>query len=382
MKKQLFLVSLILFFILNILFVNAFIISPADINIDYVANQNSTASFSIRNNDATPADLIVYVEGDLNKSFGLSDKKITINPGSSYTINFNVLMPSNLKPGDHQNLIKIEQATSNAPGGVIGIKLSVGMLVNIKVPYPGKYIEASLSAENVAVNDPVKFKVYLENKGKETVKETYAILDIYDENNVKIGSARTGSISLLRSGTASLETEWNSRGYPAAAYTAKGKVYWDGNESEIATEFKIGDILIEIVNITGVDIKKNSISRIDIEARSKWNAQIRGIYAEIEILKDGNVLRTAKSQTTEINGWGKTTIPVYLDVIGLQKGFYDARAVVYYATKTADKKFIVNIKEDYTLLILVVAGVVLLLIINLIIVLYMLKRKRNEKKKK
>jgi len=372
--KSLYFLATLIFLIFSFPIIYAFPVSPPTEIIDFKPNLHYSFEYKVGNRQSTPLDIVMYPDGDLKNFIRLSDNKATIMPGEWKTFTADVNLPDNIeKPGVHKNSIIVEEVIPPATG-IIGGRVAIELQVLIRVPYPGKYIEARLEIPDGEVGEPLKIKIFVANRGKEDINDIRASIDIHDINGVRIATVNTNSISLHVGEENYIYAEWVPS-VSAGRYLAKAHITYDENFEELEKEFRIGELLIAINNIFIKEggIMKNSIAKFVVEVESKWNEPIEDAYI---ILEAGNSTKTmgTKSETFDIGAWQINQISLYWDATGYTPGAYTGKVIVYYELKTTSSSFEFNIVETSffkkiltinTLVVVLVALVVLLILINI-----------------
>lgn len=160
----------------------------------------------------------------LTKWLSISKEKITIEPGNSEALNFNITVPADAEPGGHYAGILFSTKPIQSTGTGIGLTNKVGSLILVRVA--GNAKEAlkisEFSSDKQSYDDAnVKFNltlantgsVHLQPKGVITIKNTFggqeAAVDVNQlSSNVLPGSSR------------SFEGLWKDSGFRVGYYTA------------------------------------------------------------------------------------------------------------------------------------------------------------------
>ncbi len=340
----------------------------------------------ISNNVGKDIRIDLRKKGNLTESVSFPQKQFNIPIDESIVFTFILKLPPKIKPGTTILYIGAEDITQLPPGGPkIQAKTAIFMPIKIISPYPGKYIEATFNADDISENKAVKFTIDLISKGTDTINRIDGTIEIFAKKgkitipldtitNIQPGEKRT------------IKAKWESNGYPVGLYKAKANINYDLKKLTLDTEFKIGTLLVKIINYTK-DFYKDEINQFDIEIENFWNINIKDVYGEIEVGKE-------KIETLRVNlaPWSKGKITAYLDAHSLDLGEHKAKMNVYYAGKVEKVVGKISIlsrvelpappsKIPSTTLLLV--GVIALLIIgNVLLVLFLLKRRHKPEKKK
>ncbi|MEK6974512.1 MAG: hypothetical protein AABW41_04735 [Nanoarchaeota archaeon] len=374
MKKKVILFFVLIFFFLMVNNTRALLISPPILNIDYEPGKTVYWGFNvggIREENAI-GYYSLYATEELNQSIKItSNKSIILSTGKWIPIGGTMIIPPELKPGIHKAGIVVVQTPENPNSGIIAV-IGVEYVINVMVPYPGKYIEGTLDVRSVKVNEPVNFIIKLVNRGSEKVLKADIDLDVFDSNNEKAGEIH-GSIENLETNSAqTIELQWDSRNKPYGIYRAVAKIKYDGGSDILQKEFRLGDLVVDIINITGNYIEKGTIGKIIIHAQSQSNDFVEA-YALVELNTKNEILQLKSSQIS-IDPFSIRDFQVFLDTSSIDVGDYEAKAKLFYEDKVTEKEFNVYVTRNLfksmmttqTLLIFVIILLLVIVILNLI----------------
>jgi len=373
-----FIILILTIFLFSLYNTNALLLQPPDIKIDYTPNLQKTFSYSIKSD--TVVKVGMYVKGDLNQSIRLHTTEADLKPGEWTGFSFEINLPETLNPGLHDNrIVIVEQVTQ---GEAIGGRVGVELLLPIRVPYPGRYIEIGLDAEDIKINEKEIFKLKFMNYGKENLTDLEALINIYNSNNELIGSIKSNRVSINPGETKNLNVIWDSKGNREGVYYAKAIVNYDNTKAEASTDFRIGDLLIEIISINGTEIKKGNIGKINIKLTSKWNEKIEDVYAQLQFNTNKGLV-SVKSENFDINPWQTLEVFIYLDTKDIDADDYKSELKVFYAGKTIEKNFTLQIKRAIIKDFFSVKNIlVIIIIILLLFILFNLNRFKKKKVKR
>jgi hypothetical protein len=248
------------------------------------------------------------------------------------------------------------------------------------VPYPGKYLEASLSADTVNIGDPVHFTITVKNLGLEPLNEIGSTISIF-ENADKLGSIETDTVSLQPQESAELQGEWLTT--KGGKFRAIADVFYDEFSTTAETMFTVGQLIVNIKNIEYADIVAGTIGKISIAVESKWNAQITDIYDEMFIYAaDGKVLADVQGNPFSLSALGKYTDTLYWDTKNIQPGAYTGRVILHYAGQTTEQDFKINVVKMAQFDNLYIMIIVLLIIAFIILTIYLKLSTRKQKRRR
>jgi len=347
--------------------------------VQFQPNLNQNFNAFINNNVGTDIRVRLTKRGGLEEYVTFSEEYLDIPKDGRGHFTFNLKLPESIPPGRNRIDIGAEDVTASAAGG-ISAKTAVFMGFYVRAPYPGKYIEASFSAADMEEGQLGSFDVNIISRGSETIGKIEGIIEIFNRDN-KIATLNLDTITNIKPGESkTMQAKWNSTGQSVGEYNAKATINYDGEVLTLDTKFKIGTLLVKIVNYTK-EFYQEEINKFDIEIQSFWNLNIGDVYGEIEI--DKTKIKTLKS---DLAPWAKTIISSYWDTTDVALGEHAAKIKVYYSDKVAEEIGKINVlpkrekervielpsKIPSTTLLLIVV-IVLLVIGNIILVLHFLR---------
>jgi hypothetical protein len=373
-KRVLFLFFLTLFLISNI---SALRISPARVDGNFNPGMEIELEYTVSSN--LNRDLEVYVKGDLAEYVELSKNKLFKE--GTFTVKFE--LPDTLDPpGLKRTIIGVRELVDEELAGGIGTSVAIEASVNIFVPYPGKYLESDLRAHNVNLGEPITFELDVASRGKEDVTMKPRI-EIYSEYGELIETLYFKERFIESQERVELIKIMNTTSYFSGDYYALSKVDYDTKTSESRTDFKIGELSIEIINYTK-QILVGGLRKFEIEIVSGWNDRIDGAYGEVVILNGSEKLTEFKTSPTDLSPWGSKIITGYLDATDIPLGVYDTDiTVIYYGrdrgestNKMVKVEFVEEEKTNY----LIIGGIIILAILAVVILIYIFKNVKKKKK--
>ncbi|MBW2980861.1 hypothetical protein KY360_05585 [Candidatus Woesearchaeota archaeon] len=353
--------------------------------LDYRPNLEWSQRYQIVTTSDRTQDYRLYVKGDLAEYVTLEpDHFKDIAPGANPFFTATLRLPEGLdkevKPGIHELLVGAVETVSS--GGGIGVLTGSAGKIDVMFLYPGKYLSATLTVKDVAVNQQADFKISVYNGGKEDINSARAKIDVFGSNNNKIATLYTEEKSIKSNARSTLNTQLDTKGLKSGEYKAIATVYYDGKEIKTdEVRFKIGSLEVRIIDYTK-EVPAGKINPFDIKIESRWNSEIPNVYASVRVGK-----QTFQTPTTSITPWQIKTITGYLDTTAMNIGEYDAKIILYYSDKTAEVIGKVNVTEPEEGIILAPAAsttttlliiIIILLVIGDIIYLTYSRRKKQE----
>lgn len=312
-------------------------ISPGRIELDFSPGRNSTYEICVIGGSY---ESIVVSSRQYGKcglaEYIIPDKtELTLNAGERTCMKVGIFLPSDYpRPGLHECEIVAAEVSQGGYSGVSAFSAAT-MQVWIRVPYPERYLEGSLSAPNVNLSGIAQFTVSLESMGLQDVTAG-GLIKVTDSSGRAAATVQTGSVFVKSMEKGVLQATWDTSGMPAGRYYAEAVVEYGAEEPlSMGSGFKIGDILVRVVNITyPEDIFPDQIVKLEVLADSYWNDRIEGSYVTLDVKKDGMQAGESRSESFDLEPWESRTVPLYWDTAGLSEGSYVAEISVHYSGKT------------------------------------------------
>jgi len=366
-----------------------FILIPTAYSIgvgSFDPNLNRTIDAFVINNVGSDIRVKLEAQGELAKYVTFSEEYLDISKDGKKIFTFNLNLPESISPGQNILMIGATDITPPPPGarGIRAVTSAYKAFI-IEAPYPGKYIDASFTAQDIELDGTAIFNAGVTSKGEEIIDKIDGFVEIF-ENDEKIATAALDTITAVNPKESRImQAKWDSHGHKVGGYRAKATINFDEEKLEREATFKIGTLLIKITNYAK-EFYKDEINRFDIEIESFWNTQIDDIYGEVEI--NDEKLKTLK---VSLPPWSETKVTAYLDTHNLELGEHIANIKVNYGENVAEeigkitvlpkREKIVELPSKMPSTTVLLAVIIILLVIgNIILILYFMKSKKSEKK--
>lgn len=338
MKKIIIIWILVLILLINN--VSAFGITPGSKTFNFEPGLSKEFKLYVVNDEHTDMNIELSAEGDLKDYVTFSENNIVFSPEiESKEIVINLNLPNKIKePGTHT--IKIKALQSNVQieqkGTLINANFAVMSLVNILVPYPGKYVEFSLDSNNI--NNKTILIVPVTNKGTENIKSAVADIEIYTLENEFVKTYKTNELS-IGSKTKKELTSVIEDSIDSGFYTGRVTLIYDGRKESIEQRVTIGTSLMEILGIYVNNFMLGQIAKFDMVIQNLWNKEIINVFGNV-VLYDaaGSEMANLKTPSETIGSLTKKVLSAYWDTKGVEEGTYSGKAVLNYENKTTEKK--------------------------------------------
>jgi len=330
--------------------VNAIGISPGSTTIDFEPNKEYNISFSVLNNEKKDMKVLFNVDGELAQYVALRNILVDFKATEvSKQFSYIVKLPSNLdKPGTHIAKIIVLELPSKVEveGAYIGARVGVISRLEVKVPYPGKYAEAEVRVSEVRPGQPAVFVIKVYNYGTEDIDKAEATIDILGPTNERVATIVSDAKSIKSKDIRELKAEWVAKN--PGLYHAKMTLRYDGKIAKSEQNFYIGEIFIELLDISVKNFRLGGVAKFELTVENKWNDMLKNVFAEIEMRNQkGDVVGKFKSTSADIGALAKEVIIAYWDTENIESGQYDATIALNYGDgKKTESQFKADVSID------------------------------------
>lgn len=360
-KLKLILVVFILLVIPNALSIG---LSPPRYVFDFEPNFEEEVVFTIYNTQ--DVDIIAHMSllDNADQFVTIQTNRIPIKARDSVDVKFKIKLPASLPPGEHKFYWDVtESSASDAP---ISAVTAVSTYIMVNVPYPGEYLTATITAPNVRVGESVPINIKVDNDGTDITGVSKGVLSV--SGNAIIDLIPVTFSNIPSKGTINKTIYWNTTESMVGEYRTKIVIDYKDGTTSADTDFKVGDLLINILDVIPEKVAPGERAKVDIIVTSKWNDPIDDVFVELSF--NDQVVRT---NSNSVPSWDAKTFVAYLETEGLEVGNYKGTATVYYADKTDTKDFVLVIKKPIN--IHMVVNVIAIAAAIIILVMYVITKK-------
>jgi hypothetical protein len=381
-------------------------ITPGRTTINYEKGLEKEFAFSILNDEHKNMQVLLMVQGELNKSVTLYDSVVDFMPSeSSKSLKYRIKLPDEIadEPGLHTvDVIALEIPKASDSGTYVGATVAVATQLHVYVPCPGKCIEADLNVLDAEENSTATFIVPVINRGELGIGEVRATIDIYTSLNEKVAAVETDYYPLEPGKRTELSGKWEVN-VPSGDYLAKVTVFYDGQSKNFDKQFSVGNQMLTIESILVNNFQLGEIAKLQILVENHWNQELQGVFANLLVYNDNEkVMADVKSAAEDVPALTKKELIAYWDTIGVEEGEYTGKLMVIYGKKSTDRNLLLKVSENslditgvgyairpqggkgvnITTILLVL--VIILLVVNLAWFIFFSRflKKRKEKKRK
>jgi hypothetical protein len=361
-------ILLVLTLIILVSNVTAIGVRPAKQEMDFEPGLSTSISFTVRNTKDTPISIIVEVDDEAINYMSPIKQEFDLTAGEYKDVNFELNLPSSMDPGINKLFFKVKENPPDDAGFVVSA--AVRSFIAVKVPYPGEYLQATITAPNVKIGDPVPITINIVNDGTETVEVSQGTLNI-------LGNSVTDAIpvtfdNIVSKSSVSKIIDWNTADKTVGEYTAIVNINFEGGTTSAETRFRVGDVLINILDVVSEEVSQGRRARVDIIAESKWNEPIADVYAELTLYD-----QIIKTKTEIMPEWNTETFTGYVETTDLEIGTHTGEVTLFYADKTVTSDFTLTIKKPINMY-MIIGVVVAICAVVFAIILYVMKKKYSQ----
>ena len=304
-------------------------ISNPKIEIDFVPNLEGTYSHTVSNARDVPIIVSLEASGDLAEYIVFEEKNFSMEPRSTKLVSYDLKLPENVMPGEHDIYVKFVDRNSHGTG-TLAFQTAVGAKLVVDVPFPGYFATLDLEVPDVNEGEKLRYKAVIENHGKNDIKDAEAsfyfrtldgeLVDKFTFDDISIGSLRSYTIDEA------------AAIYDRGEYTVEA-VFDYKNKATAETNFVVGSYDIEVTNISNT-LYAGQITPFRIDVASKYNGPIPAAYALIEI--NGQEHRSVEKT---LGAFESSSFNVYIDDLTFEPGMtYPAEVTIVYDPEETSQK--------------------------------------------
>ena len=358
-------------------------ITPVHYKEFFEPGLQKTFTFQSFNTDPTEG-VQIYIKGDLSEYVTLSE---TYFVGSGkFTVSIN--LPQKIdKPGTHQIIVGAIEATKEG-GAMIGGIAAIQGTIDIIVPYPGKYAEATFEINDINEGEEASYELEIQNLGTKEIS-LKSTIEIYKETKTNNFLTRNLDRTALGSKKTLTTIETlRTQNLPPGEYQATATIDY-GSIIEINKTFRIGEFLVEVVDYDYL-FEQGKINQFNVKIKNKWNTQINEVFARVAITDEGKLITDFKTVSTSSSPWETKNLTGYFDATNLEAKRYIANILLSYDNETTSKLVAIYVnkptgKINYLLYSTIIGGIIATIILIYLLTkikqLKKLAKKRNGKRK-
>lgn len=330
--------------------VNALGISPGRKTIDFEPKLRKEVTLTLHNTGHRDFRAVILTRGELSKYIELSQNSIEFSADEGEkSFSYEVFLPDRFeKPGAHSGEVVVRELPSGEEEEeiVIGALVAVVSEVKVRVPYPGKYAEATLDILSANKDEDVKFFLRTTNLGEADIDKAQAFIYIYDVNNNLVAVVKTDEKSIKSMERKELVVAWNAN-VSLGTYRATAILDYDGVILNLDRSFLVGDFFVKLLDISVKNFKLGGVAKFNVLVENLANEEVSGLVAEM-VLFDGeeNIIANLKSAPEDLAGKSRKGLIIYWDTEGVNEGSYEGKLTLKYGDKSSEKRIRAKVSEN------------------------------------
>jgi len=330
--------------------VSALGIASVKTNVDFVPGLEKTVTFTIVNSEGEDISIAVSAQGELEKYIFIDEPTFRMTAGEgSRQFSYKLKLPERLSPGLHTTEVVVLQLPEEGAQGetFVGATVAVATQLHVRVPFPGKYAEATMHVIGPGEDGKIAFLIPVISRGEFDLVKVRATIDIFTSLNEEIASVESGEVSIPSGQRRELVAEWDAAGVNPGPYFAIATLTYDEETLTIEKEFNIGRKRLVLESIGVRDFKLGEIAKFNLLISNEFNQDIKGAFATMFIYnEDGTVLADLKTPTEDIPANEKAQMIMFWDTAGVREKVYDAEFFLNYEDTVDQLEFTVDVRKD------------------------------------
>src|SRR3989338_63854 len=299
----------------------------------------------IVNNEGREFTVEVYTEGEMADFIKLKgeDKKITFRPeDDAKAVEFEVkFRKEEVPPGGASASLVIEERFEGSGDNTISSKVLLKHKINIIGPYPNQYIQGNLNFHEKG--NEIELVAEVKNLGKEDLQKVQTTFYVNDKEQ-KQQELETDTTALNTKETKLLTATIDRDNFDdAGQYEVSAITRYDDQTLELYKTLIVGKPEVEVTYFDKYLIAYK-VNQYTMDLLNKWNQQIRNVYVDIEVMKDGQKIDSFRTRSVDIEAEMMQRINDYLDAKDKGPGRYTFEMTVHFwsLVRMDEKKFTFN----------------------------------------
>jgi len=313
-------------------------ISPGRTTLNFEPGREKVVTVDVLNNGGKDFVAVIFAEGTMAEFVELSTNELHFTkdtPKQSFT--YTVRLPQSYDPGiQTADIMVTEKASKKAQ---VTANLGVISALYVNVPYPGVWAEAQLRVDDVRYGEDLNLFFKIFNMGEQAIGSVHAEVELYSQGGLQ-KTLKTEAKAIGKEKFGELVIKMDSRELKPGDYVVKAKVYYDGNEIELNSKFRIDAFLLELVSISVDDYTLGGIAGFTVLVQNIGNRLVEGFTSRVTLDDVANV----KSYAIDVGPDETKKTVAYWDTKDISMGEYEGVLAMMYDDEIAEKdiKTIVN----------------------------------------
>lgn len=306
-------------------------ISPAGKTIYFEPNLEKEVKVKIYNSEGQELDADIKVYGELSQYISLSDSKLNFLEGEQIKeFTYRINLPNEIEEqGNHYSRILVTEGNEDFTSGenVVSTSIAIVHQVELKVPFTGKYAEASL---DVSTKDNIaSFYFNVDNLGEIDINEAYAEVTILDQYGKQIDEILTDKRDVPKGKLRELKAIWNTNS-SFGNYYAGAIIHYDDEIIKLKKQFTLGDFFLKLTEIITDEFELGKINKILVKVENLAYEEVKDVSARIIIYNENEEIINLLSSPVDISGSSIKEIPVFWDTKNAPEGIFNGELILSY----------------------------------------------------
>ncbi|HLD39544.1 MAG TPA: CARDB domain-containing protein, partial [Candidatus Nanoarchaeia archaeon] len=223
----------------------------------------------------------------------------------------------------------------------ISSKVLLKHKINIIGPYPNQYIQGNLNFHEKG--NEIELVAEVKNLGKEDLQKVQTTFYVNDKEQ-KQQELETDTTALKTKETKLLTATIDRDNFDdAGQYEVSAITRYDDQTLELYKTLIVGKPEVEVTYFDKYLIAYK-VNQYTMDLLNKWNQQIRNVYVDIEVMKDGQKIDSFRTRSVDIEAEMMQRINDYLDAKDKGPGRYTFEMTVHFwsLVRMDEKKFTFN----------------------------------------
>lgn len=270
------------------------------------------------------------------------NRQEVVGEGGTFEVYPRIILPERITPpGKHTCRLIIREPRNEGSPGIISAVAQVASTIIIDVPYPGRYAEIDLVADNVNKGEPLEAVVNIKNQGMETLYNLQVKIVIKDFLNRTVGTFYTDTTTLGSKESLGLKKTIDTRPYEVGKYRVSASLEYGGNSTAFDSEnVIIGKKYVDLISITNSSI--GNVIKFYLDIESWWGNDIMNVHADVLIYNETQS-ESFRTVSTPLRPWERLKLYGFLAEHKLGPGVYNADITLVYDGESSEFTRLVEI---------------------------------------
>lgn len=323
-------------------------VSPGRTTMVFEPGLEKTIDLIIINNEQKDLKAVLYAKDGLSDYVTLEKAEIEFKANEKEKhVSYTVKLPNklNVDPGTYETQIIAREVPKEEEGEiVINTIIAVASLLDINIPYPGKYVRADLFVTEAGANEEISFVIPIQSLGEEGINNVKASIDIFDPNNEKVDTIKTTEFGLNKHEKKELIGKWKTD--KEGSYKAVADIEYDGKKIKIEKVFNVGGFLIKLHDISVKNFRLGMVAEFNILVENTGNREVEDFYSNMKLNDNEKNIMDQSSAEINLKPNKKTEVNTYWNTENVKAGEYSGSISLNYEDKTSEKPIRTIVTED------------------------------------